>query len=277
MTGLERTVVMAVQALRLVLPEQLGWAGLRARLDRLAPGKDPYVIKMWREALMEADGQDRGPEADPLAFPYVPFQPERFGVPLSATSRVLDVGCLGAFGLFDFTVRRVREHKPIPLMFGVDVDRESLDLGSALAQTWTRPGQLSLQYATGESMPYQSGSFDLVLARSVLQYLRIEPALTELARLVRPGGLVLIQTHGLGYYAHQIMRHLRNPLQAAYYGRALMSGLLFSASCVQPHHRWFREAAITKGRLHALCQTVGLRPVWRDGRRRRPLALFVKV
>jgi SAM-dependent methyltransferase len=268
---------MAVPALQIVPGRRTRWPAVRKRLERLAEGKDPYVVRMWREALMEADGIDRGPACDPLAFPYVPFLPEQFGLSLTEHSRVLDLGCLGGFGLFDFTVRREREGRPVPRMFGVDVDRESLYLGLALAQTWAQPGQLAFQYATGESLPYASGAFDLVIARSVLQYLRIQPAMRELARAVRPGGLVLIQVHAPGYYLHQLWRHLGHPLQAAYYGRALASGLFFSASCVQPVHRWFREAGMTYGRLLQLCRGVGLEPVWSNRNARRPLTLFVRL
>jgi SAM-dependent methyltransferase len=268
---------MAVPALELVPEECTGWSSVREKLESLAFGKDPYVIRMWREALMEADGVDRGPHCDPLAFPYVPFLPEQFGLSLSATSRVLDLGCLGGFGLFDFTVRRERQHLPVPRLFGLDVDTESLTLGVEMARTWARPGTLLFERGTGESMPYESGGFDLVIARSVLQYLRIEPAMSELARVVRPGGLVLIQVHALGYYLHQIARHMGTPLQAAYYARALVSGMIFSTSCVQPRHRWFREAAMTYDCLLGLCRSVGLELVWSNRNARRPLALFVRV
>jgi SAM-dependent methyltransferase len=268
---------MSVPALHVVPQEHTEWPSVRERLDSLSEGKDPYVIRMWREALTEADGQDRGPRSDPLAFPYVPFLPEQFGLELTEQACVLDLGCLGGFGLFDFTVRRQREGRPVPRMIGVDVDRESLDLGVALSSTWARPGQLGFDAASGEAMPYASGAFDFVIARSVLQYLRIQPALDELARVVRPGGLVLLQVHALGYYLHQIARHVGDPLQAAYYGRALVSGLIFSTSCVQPRHRWFREAAMTYRRLLTLCSAVGLELIWSNRNARRPLALFVRV
>jgi SAM-dependent methyltransferase len=265
---------MAAEALRIAPREyQVSWPGLRDELDR-AQGLDPYPIRMWREALAEADGLERPPESDPLVFPYVPCSLERFGLHLTASSRVLDVGCLGGFGLFDFAVRRQRRRHPVPRMVGIDIDPGSLALGTALARHWARPHQVSLAAASGETLPFQTGSFDLVIARSVLQYLRIQPALTELGRVVRSGGLVLIQVHAPFYYLHQILRHVKLPLQAAYYGRAFMSGMLFSASAVQPQHRWFREAAMTAGCLEAMCQEVGLAPLWSDQGLRRPLALF---
>jgi SAM-dependent methyltransferase len=268
---------MAVQALRIVPRERSAWPGVRERLETLAEGKDPYVVRMWREALTEADGLDRGPQCDPLAFPYVPFLPEQFGLSLTQDSSLLDVGCLGGFGLFDFTVRRIRQGRPVPRLYGVDVDRESLELGSTLAPTWSRRGRLLFHRATGESMPFYDGMFDMVIARSVLQYLRIRPALAEMARVVRPGGLLLLQVHALGYYLHQIARHLGDPLQAAYYARALASGVVFSAGGVQPRHRWFREAAVTDRRLLSLCRDLGFEMVWSNRGVRRPLWLFVRV
>jgi SAM-dependent methyltransferase len=267
---------MAMPALKLV-SEKPDRPSLREQLATLAQGRDPYLIRMWREALLEEEGTPRGPDSDSLAFPYVPFLPEQFGLGLTESSRVLDLGCLAGFGLFDFARRRARHDRPVPTMVGIDVDRESLALGAALAPAWTRPGQVAFHRATGEVLPCATGSFDLVIARSVLQYLKIQPALRELARVVRPGGLVLVQIHGLGYYLHQIARHLRRPLQAGYYGRALISGLIFSASCRQPEHRWFKEAAMTYGCLLDLCAALGLEPVWSNRDARRPLVLFVKT
>jgi SAM-dependent methyltransferase len=268
---------MAAPALRIVpYDHQVTWPGLRNELDR-AEGNDPYLIRMWREALAEADGLARPRESDPLVFPYLPFSPERFGLNLTSVSRVLDVGCLGGFGLFDFAVRRRRRRLPVPRLMGVDVDPASLALGAVLSRHWAPPHKASFVGASGEGLPFETGSFDLVIARSVLQYLRIQPALAELARVVRPGGLVFIQVHAPAYYLHQILRHVNNPLQAAYYGRALLSGVLFSTSCVQPQHRWFREAAMTGTRLSALCDELGLEPRWSDQGLRRPLMLFAKA
>jgi SAM-dependent methyltransferase len=278
MAETERGGRMAVHALRVVPHEQqeVTWPGLRDELDH-ARGYDPYLIRMWREALAEADGLDRPGDGDPLVFPYVPFSPERFGLWLTASSRVLDLGCLGGFGMFDFARRRQRRRQPVPRLVGVDVDPESVTLGAALARHWAPPRRASFTEASGETLPFAEGSFDLVIARSVLQYLRIQPALVELARMVRPGGLAFIQVHGPAYYLHQVFRHLKKPLQAAYYGRAFASGVLFSTSCVQPQHRWFREAAMTAGRLTTLCHELGLEPVWSDRGLRRPLLLFRRV
>lgn len=268
---------MASAALRIVRAEDDEWSALRERLDAAAADQDPYVVRMWREALIEGAGVARHAQADPLVFPYVPFLPQPFARALDERSRALDVGCLGGFGLFDFARRRRREGRPVPRLYGLDVDGPSLALGAALAPAWAGPGGLQLERAIGEALPHRDASFDLVIARSVLQYLRIGPALDELARVVRPGGLVLIQVHAPAYYLHQIGRHAGRPLQAAYYARALLSALVFSGARRQPEHRWFKEAGMTYRCLVALCAARGLAPVWSNRDRRRPLALFARA
>jgi len=54
------------------------------------------------------------------------------------------------------------------------------------------PG-IELKMAAAESLPYEDGSFDAVLCIEVMRYLaEPDPALCELARVLRPGGLALV-------------------------------------------------------------------------------------
>jgi ubiquinone/menaquinone biosynthesis C-methylase UbiE len=45
-----------------------------------------------------------------------------------------------------------------------------------------------------EDLPFADGSFDAVLAMGVLEYVDVGPALHEIARVVRPGGLAVVIT-----------------------------------------------------------------------------------
>jgi ubiquinone/menaquinone biosynthesis C-methylase UbiE len=49
-----------------------------------------------------------------------------------------------------------------------------------------------LEHGSIESLPFQSSSFDVVVATGVLEYSEVERALAELARVLRPGGRALL-------------------------------------------------------------------------------------
>ena len=49
-----------------------------------------------------------------------------------------------------------------------------------------------LVLGTIEALPFVDGSFDLAVATGVLEYADLEPALRELARVVRPGGRAIV-------------------------------------------------------------------------------------
>lgn len=71
---------------------------------------------------------------------------------------------------------------------GVDSSPEMVDLARRRL-----PGSRErLLVARIEELPFESGSFDAVLATGVLEYAEMTAALNELARIVRPGGLVIV-------------------------------------------------------------------------------------
>jgi SAM-dependent methyltransferase len=91
--------------------------------------------------------------------------------------RVLDVGC-GPKPYFPFFEPYASEY------VGVDIDNPSAELAGAV-----------------ENLPVPDGSFDVVLCTQVLEH-ALDPALavSELSRVVAPGGRVLASTHGVQVY-----------------------------------------------------------------------------
>jgi len=98
---------------------------------------------------------------------------------------VLDVGCGTGGGL------RWAEHcLGARMAVGVDIARDAL----ALCQ----PGQWLAQ-ASALQLPLRSESFDLLVCQDILQHLPTDGsdvrALTEMARVLRPGGLLLVRAN----------------------------------------------------------------------------------
>ena len=96
--------------------------------------------------------------------------------------RVLDVGCGAAQ-----TLRLLEPDRPVERA-GVDTNLRALALGCQLAGLERIP--ITLAAATAHALPFREGSFDLGLTRVALNYMHQRRALTEMARVLRPGGFL---------------------------------------------------------------------------------------
>ena len=61
---------------------------------------------------------------------------------------------------------------------------------------------------TGEAIPFENETFDIVMCYSSLQYMDIGKALKEMARVLRPGGQLQIIGGTLSTYSTHVMRQL---------------------------------------------------------------------
>jgi ubiquinone/menaquinone biosynthesis C-methylase UbiE len=89
---------------------------------------------------------------------------------------VLDVGCHSGDILEALKLPRHRRQ------VGCDVNREAL----ALAEKHLP--QASFHLAGAESLPFDSGSFDMLFARGLISAIDIPKALREFNRVLKPGG-----------------------------------------------------------------------------------------
>src|SRR5665647_2036469 len=96
------------------------------------------------------------------------------------TDRVLDVGC-GDGTFCRFVARDDRR------VVGVDIDVSALPADSA-----------GVQYviASAEELPFADGTFGAVTMTMVLHHVQAERALAEAARVIAPGGVLLILGYG---------------------------------------------------------------------------------
>ncbi len=232
-----------------------------------------YIVRMWTRALQNIK-HGYPIDSEHGAFPYVPIRPEEFGLHLDRTSQVLDVGCLSGYGMYDFCFRRMREGLPVPALVGLDIDADSVALGEELSDIWARGLDTSFFVGTCESIPFADQSFDMIVARVVLPYVHVDNTLAEFARVLRPQGLALIQTHGPRYYLHQLTTSLHRPLDLFYYVRPLVSGLMHRITGRQPDSRWLLETAMDETTLRDACKRHRLRPTWSGHDSRRPIMLF---
>ena len=104
-------------------------------------------------------------------------------LPLSAASRVLDVGC-GTGEL----LRRVRANVPDAVLAGVDPVPEMLHVARQKLS-----GRDDLRVGYADRLPWNAGTFDVVVSCNMFHYIS-EPltALREMARVLRPAGALVL-------------------------------------------------------------------------------------
>jgi len=107
--------------------------------------------------------------------------------PLDGSERVLDSGC-GA-GAFAFAIAPL-----VGTVVGVDLSEDLIAAGRELA-----PENCELMVGDATALPFEYGSFDIVGCMRVLHHARRpELIVSELARVTRPGGRILLVDQ-LGY------------------------------------------------------------------------------
>ncbi len=112
--------------------------------------------------------------------------------------RVLDVGCGAAQ-----TLRLLEPDRPVDLV-GVDINLSSLALGCRFAGLEGLP--VTLAMASSYALPFRECSFDLVLTRVALNYMHQRRALTEMVRVLRPGGYLFCGVEGIWHDLSYIVR-----------------------------------------------------------------------
>jgi len=109
--------------------------------------------------------------------------------------RVLDVGCCSGEALTHFL--------DASDLCGIDIDAQ------AIAQGARQYPQLHLREGRAESLPYSDASFDVVVSRLALPYTDIPQALTEIRRVLVPGGDVFLSMHTWRMQARWFAESLR--------------------------------------------------------------------
>jgi SAM-dependent methyltransferase len=112
--------------------------------------------------------------------------------PLHERSRVLDNGC--GLGLY---VEHLRAYTPLVFGLEYELDR-AIEAHARLGPG--RPGLPAnpdawggIVCAAGEALPFAGGSFDLILSNEVIEHVADDrAAVAEMARVLRPGGRIVI-------------------------------------------------------------------------------------
>ena len=138
-------------------------------------------------------------------------------------ARVLDVGCGAGQELLPFVGDRRA------LAVGVDVAPTVGRLGRELFAARMPEARVIFMRAAAEALPFASGSFDVVICRLAIPYTHNARALAEMARVLRPGGTLLLKIHHLRFYMNKFSQGLRarDILSMIHASRVMVAGGLY--------------------------------------------------
>jgi ubiquinone/menaquinone biosynthesis C-methylase UbiE len=95
--------------------------------------------------------------------------------------------------------------------------------------------------AGAEMLPWRAETFDVVICRLALPYTNNERALREMARVLRPGGVLLLKIHHFRYYLDEMWRAFvqHRGRQVVHDARVLAAGTIYCLVGRQPRNRVF--------------------------------------
>ncbi len=181
-------------------------------------------------------------DADPLPYYYRPLIGRVFAARLNSGLRLLD----GRFarlleigygsGVLMPTLASVCDE-----LYGLDLVPEPPGLRGRLERLGVRPR--ALVQANAQAMPFADGFFDAVVAFSIFEHLRgteLGPALAEAARVLRPGGTLLVGCPAV----HKIMNAAFSSIGFSNIEEHHFSTIADVVRAAAPHFARVRHAAL---------------------------------
>ena len=167
---------------------------------------------------------------------------------INANSKsVLDVGC-GPGNLLVALSADAPER-----LIGIDVDETFLVFGRSQAEALiNQPSAVpTLLRASLPTLPFADDTFDLVTCFLVMPHVPDDgAALTELARVLKPGGTLALSGHGLGFPLRYLKRFRLKPLQM------YLATLIYRCT----RKKWIRNTLQNDRRICDLLDSIGVVP-----------------
>ena len=112
--------------------------------------------------------------------------------------RILDIGC----GMGQTLI--AANFPPEVMAYGIDHDATAIEAGLRIA-----PPNVHLAIGVGEKIPFPDLFFDLAVCRVALPYMHIATALSEIYRVLAPGGETWLLLHSKRMYRRRAIKSLK--------------------------------------------------------------------
>ncbi len=158
---------------------------------------------------------DRLREADECE-PYE-FSNRIHGYDAAQGRRVLDIGCGNGYVLAQYARHGAEVH-------GIDLTETALRLSRRRFELAGLSGEF--RRTDGDAVPYPDAHFDIVCSMGVLHHIENpRPILTEIARVLRPGGKLILMLYHRNSWKYRVLLPLRCRLDPRYRGKTLQEAL----------------------------------------------------
>lgn len=135
----------------------------------------------------------------------------------SRGKRVLDVGCGNGYVLSRYA-RHGAE------VCGIDLTETALNLSRRRFELEGLKGEF--RATDGNRIPYPDASFDIACSMGVLHHIEDpRPMLTEMARVLRPGGRLILMFYHRNSWKYRVVLPLRRLFDPVYRGKSLQQAL----------------------------------------------------
>ena len=165
----------------------------------------------------------------------------------AAGKKVLDVGCGPGNLLVALSADTPK------FLVGVDVDTIFLSFGRSQVEKLIKKSASSptLLRAARPTLPFADASFDLVTCFLVMPHVSDDRGtLTELARVLKPGGVLAISGHGLGFPLRYLRRFRLKPLQM------YLASLIYRCT----GKKWIRNTLQSDRKMCDILKSIGVVP-----------------
>jgi ubiquinone/menaquinone biosynthesis C-methylase UbiE len=158
--------------------------------------------------------------------------------------RVLDVGCGAGLQLVPFAEQKNS------FCVGIDIGAEVGEVGEMIFREQGLAGRGAFFRAQGEALPFADSSFDVVICRVALPYMDNHRALSEIARVLRPGGNFFLKIHAPRFYWGMIRERAKtlDPKQLAYPLICLTAGTINRLSGKHPRGNFWKGKEVYQTR-----------------------------
>lgn len=157
--------------------------------------------------------------------------------------RILDVGCGAGQEFFPFL------ENTSAVCYGVD---RAESLGRVAQKTFDKEfsNRAFFVRAAGENLPFADAHFDLCLCLVALPYMNNRRTIAEIARVLRPGGALVLKIHATAFYLKMIRDRVKtlSAKQLAYPLICLAAGAVHELSGRQPEKGFWRGKEVFQTR-----------------------------